>query len=66
MAFILFILFVTLLMLFYLLCFSIGGISFFIDVLSKVAGFIGVKALSFLFSKMGCSLALAFVIDCAF
>ncbi|KAM0031203.1 hypothetical protein Hdeb2414_s0017g00506031 [Helianthus debilis subsp. tardiflorus] len=53
-------------MLFYLLCLSIGGISFFIDVLSKVAGFIGVKALSLLFSKMGCSSALAFVIGCAF
>ncbi|KAC9268293.1 hypothetical protein E3N88_46059 [Mikania micrantha] len=43
-----------------------GGISFFISVLSKVAGFIGVKALSFLLAKMGCSSTLAFVIGCAF
>lgn len=36
---------------------------FFFAVLSKVAG---VKALSLLFSKMGCSSTLAFVIGCAF
>ena len=61
--FIPFLLFVALLMLFYLLCLSLGGISFFFAVLSKVAG---VKALSLLFSKMGCSSTLAFVIGCAF
>jgi hypothetical protein len=65
-TFIPFLLFIALLMLFYLLCLSIGGIAFFVGVLSKVAGFIGVKALSLLFSKMGCSSALAFVIGCAF
>ncbi|PWA44242.1 hypothetical protein CTI12_AA526070 [Artemisia annua] len=54
---------ITLFMLFYLLCLSTGGISFFFDVVARVAGFIGVKALS---SKMGCSSALAFVIGCAF
>ena len=54
---------ITLFVLFYLLCLSTGGISFFFDVVAKVAGFIGVKALS---SKMGCSSALAFVIGCAF
>ena len=53
-AFIPFLLFIAMMVLFYLLCLSIGGISL-IDVLSKVAGFIGVKALSLLFSKMGCS-----------
>jgi hypothetical protein len=57
-AFIPFLLFIALLLLFYLLCRKTGGISFFFDVLSKVAGFLGVKALSFLFSKMGCSSAL--------
>jgi hypothetical protein len=65
-AFIPFLLLLTLMMLFYLLCLSIGGISFFFYVLSKVAGFIGVKALSLLFPKMGCSSTLAFVIGCAF
>ncbi|KAL8255088.1 hypothetical protein R6Q59_033309 [Mikania micrantha] len=45
---------------------SIGGISIFISVLSKVTGFIGVKALSFLLAKMGCSSTLAFMIGCAF
>ena len=54
-AFIPFLFFVALLVLLYLLCLSIGGISLFLTVISKVAGFIGVKALSFFFSKMGCS-----------
>lgn len=57
---------IPLFVLLYLLCLSTGGISFFYSVLSKVASFIGVKALSFLFSKMGCSPALAFVIGCTF
>nr|YP_010352563.1 hypothetical protein MFQ53_mgp63 [Bidens parviflora]UIR98918.1 hypothetical protein [Bidens parviflora] len=56
-------LFVALMMLFFLLCHVLGGISFFFNVLSKVAG---AKALSLLFSKMGCSSPLAFVIGCAF
>nr|YP_010352752.1 hypothetical protein MZG22_mgp53 [Bidens pilosa]UIR99229.1 hypothetical protein [Bidens pilosa] len=55
-AFVPFLLFIALMMLFYLLCLSIGGISLFFTVLSKVAG---VKALSFLFSRIGCSSTLA-------
>lgn len=65
-AFIPFLLLITLMMFFYILCLSIGGISFFVSVLSKVAGFIGVKALSFIFTKMSSSKTLAFVIGCAF
>jgi len=53
---------IGLMFLFYLL----GGSAFFCSLLSKVAGFLGVKALSLLFSKMGCSSALASVIGCAF
>nr|YP_010352649.1 hypothetical protein LK193_mgp35 [Bidens tripartita]UIR99004.1 hypothetical protein [Bidens tripartita] len=45
---------IGLMVLFYLL----GGSAFFCSLLSKVAGFLGVKALSLLFSKMGCSSAL--------
>ncbi|XP_076941917.1 uncharacterized protein LOC143611621 [Bidens hawaiensis] len=55
-------LFIALMMLFYLLCHVLGNLIFF-DVISKVAG---TKALSLLFSKMGCSSALASVIGCAF
>jgi len=65
-ALIRFLLLITLMMFLYVISLEIGGISFFIDVMSKVAGFMGVKALSLLFSKMGCSSALAFVIGCAF
>lgn len=50
----------------YILCLQMGACSFFFSVVSKVAGFFGVKALSFLLTKMGCSSTLAFVIGCAF
>ncbi|KAL8265750.1 hypothetical protein R6Q59_003094 [Mikania micrantha] len=61
-----FLLRITMILFLLVISLSIGGISFFISVLSKVAGFIGVKALSFLLAKMGCSSTLAFVIGCAF
>jgi hypothetical protein len=57
---------ITLMMFLYVVSLSIGGISFFISVMSKVAGFIAVKALSFILKKVGCSSALASVIGCAF
>lgn len=65
-AFIPFILLIALVMSFYILCLQIGGLSFFVYVLSKGAGLVGVKALSFILTKMGCSSTLAFVIGCAF
>ncbi|XP_076945537.1 putative mitochondrial protein AtMg01280 [Bidens hawaiensis] len=59
-------LFVALMMLFSLLCHVLGGISFFISIMSKVAGFRAAKGLSSCLKKGGCSSALASVIGCAF
>nr|QXI86836.1 hypothetical protein [Lactuca saligna] len=56
---------ISLLIFFYLLCLQMGAHSFFFDFVSRVAGFLGVKAVSVLFLKMGCPAALAFVIGCA-
>jgi hypothetical protein len=56
------ILVITLMMVLYV----IGGISFFVSVMSKVAGFMAVKVLYSVLEKKGCSSALASVIGCAF
>lgn len=50
----------------YVISLGIGGISFFISIMSKVAGFIAAKGLSSCLKKGGCSSALASVIGCAF
>jgi len=61
-----FLLIIALLLFFYFIALSIGGICFFISLVSKVAGFIGVKVLYSILKKVGCSSALASVIGCAF
>lgn len=65
-AFIPFLLLLTLLLLFYILSLSVGGLAFFIHVISRVTGFLGVKALSFVLAKVGCPATLAFVVGSAF
>jgi hypothetical protein len=55
---------ISILLFVYILSLSIGGLSFFWYFLSKVGGFLGVKALSFILVQMGCPATLAFVIGC--
>lgn len=57
---------ITLMIFLYVVSLSIGGISFFIYVMSKAASLVGAKVLYSILKKMGCSSALASVIGCAF
>jgi len=65
-VFIPFLLLIPPLLVFYIICLKLGGLSVFLYVLSKGAGLAGGKALSFILTKMGCSSTLAFLIGSAF
>jgi hypothetical protein len=64
-AFIPFLLLITLMMFLYILCLSIGGISFFYTFIYKIAFSLGGRAIAVVLCKVGCSGSLALAIGYA-